>query len=212
MDLSSLDVACIAGGYVEDHRWLARRLKESAFLICADGGLEHCRKAGLYPDLLIGDMDSLGERHLDLFASLPKRCYPSAKDQSDLEIALELALEGDAASVTLYGAIGLRLDHALANLLLALRHPNGRVRIETEREIAYFVTEKASIDAEVGQTLSLLPLTGECSGVTTQGLMWELEEATLSATFFSLSNVCVAAPFTVEVKQGCVLCCLCKQR
>ena len=83
-------------------------------LIAADAGLPPVQRAGLTPDLIVGDFDSLG------YVPREKRVsrYPEHKDQSDMELAMEKAVNFRHDTLFIYGGIGGRLDHTLANLQL----------------------------------------------------------------------------------------------
>jgi len=54
---------------------------------------------------------------------VPFHTVPARKDQTDLELAVELALEKGARSITLVGGWGSRIDHALGNVELLYRWP-----------------------------------------------------------------------------------------
>ena len=95
-------------------------LNEAEILIAANGGGRHCLKMGLNPKVVIGDFDSLTENEL---AELDSRGaalirYPADKDETDLELALNYALEQGASEIWLYGLLGGRWDMTISNLIL----------------------------------------------------------------------------------------------
>ena len=95
---------------------------EADFSIAADRGLEAFDAAGMEPDMLIGDMDSVSPQVLARYESrLSADRLNCIKDDTDGEYALNLALEKGATEITLLGALGGRLDHALANLMMVVR-------------------------------------------------------------------------------------------
>ena len=107
--------------------------RDVELIVAADGGWDRAVALGLRPALLVGDGDSLPEaRFAELAAAgVPVERSPSAKDESDAELALLAALRRGATEITILGAMGgRRFDHALANVgLLAL--PDGReARVE----------------------------------------------------------------------------------
>jgi thiamine pyrophosphokinase len=127
-----------AGGNEDWRRWVW----EGDWIIGADGGAAQALAWGLVPHLVIGDMDSLpGEARAALEAQGSRFVvHPRAKDETDLELALTYATQRGAREIVVLGALGGRLDHTLANvLLLALpkldgvvvriaSHPQRRVR------------------------------------------------------------------------------------
>ena len=82
------------------------------FIIAADGGYRHCQEAGLTPNLLLGDFDSLDT----LPPSVEVLRYPVDKDDTDSMLALKLGLDRGFTTFHIYGGTGGRMDHTLANL------------------------------------------------------------------------------------------------
>ena len=66
------------------------------------------------PDLLIGDMDSLGRTPDDGGIEIIK--LPVEKDVTDTQAAVGLAIERGADNICIIGGIGSRLDHTLSNI------------------------------------------------------------------------------------------------
>ncbi len=106
---------------------------DAALVVAADGGATKAMAAGLAPDLVVGDGDSLGPAGLASVreAGIPIEPADEAKDESDLELAVLAALARGATRFTILGALGgPRFDHALANAwLLALPALAGRPAI-----------------------------------------------------------------------------------
>jgi thiamine pyrophosphokinase len=106
---------------------------DAALVVAADGGATKAMAAGLAPDLVVGDGDSLGPAGLASVreAGIPIEPAAEAKDESDLELAVLAALARGATRFTILGALGgPRFDHALANAwLLALPALAGRPAI-----------------------------------------------------------------------------------
>src|SRR5690606_35716511 len=71
---------------------IRRCLAAGAYVVAADGGLVHAHALGVTPHLIIGDFDSAPA---DLVATYPAELvsrYPPAKDEMDLELAVNAAL------------------------------------------------------------------------------------------------------------------------
>ena len=89
-------------------------------LIAADGGARYFQAIGITPAVVIGDFDSLGSDELNKLQSSGVEIiqYPARKDQTDLELALRLAVDRGADEIVVFGALGARWDMSIANILL----------------------------------------------------------------------------------------------
>ena len=85
---------------------------DGAFIIAADAGIEKLNKAGIVPDLIIGDFDSLGTRP----SGENVRVFPIEKDDTDTMLALKEAISLGYDTVIISGGLGGELDHTMANL------------------------------------------------------------------------------------------------
>lgn len=181
---------------------------QADLLIAADRGLEAFNLAGLEPDLLIGDMDSVDAavlRRYEGHVGMERLCCE--KDDTDGEAALHLAAERGADRVTFLGALGGRLDHALANLMLLNRaHSLGvQAEILDEKVRIFRVDGQAVLCGAKGDTVSLLPL-GAAHGVTLRGFYYPLEHGTLTSDrTLGISNVVVSDCAQVTAESGDLL-------
>ncbi len=66
-----------------------------ALIIAADGGADYCRELDLVPDVIIGDMDSIGCDPATTadFQDAEIIRHPARKDATDLELAIRLAVD-----------------------------------------------------------------------------------------------------------------------
>lgn len=202
----------IADGQGDDGGSWQRWVREGDLVVGADGGAARALVWGLYPHLVIGDMDSLpGQARATLRAH---HCqfveHPRAKDETDLELALAYAVERGAQEIVILGALGGRLDHTLANvLLLALPQLCGTsVRIANGDEQTLLVQsgEAVTLEGQPGDLVSLLPLGGDARGVTTIGLAWSLRDDVLRFGFSrGVSNEMTASVAQIELEEGYLL-------
>ena len=187
---------------------IRRATAERAYVVAADGGLVHAASLGVTPDLIIGDFDSVPA---ELVAAYPVRSvarYPVAKDEMDLELALNAAVAGGATSVSVLGAFGGRLDHSLAALLVAARLAGTGLRLDLHgaTHSAWPLAADASLELElpIGTTVSILSL-AERSVVTSAGLSYPL--AGLSVPFGSglgVSNATSLPTVTITCDAGLI--------
>jgi thiamine pyrophosphokinase len=185
-------------------------------LIAADGGARALIAAGLGPDLVIGDGDSLAEtdRRRLLDDGVELRLASPAKDESDTELCVLAAIDAGATAIAIHGGFGGdRPEHSIANLLLIadprldgrgveLRVGSSRVvRIGTEASGA-----SLDISGKAGDYVSLLAIAGPVSGVRTSGLRFPLLDEMLTVgPARGLSNELVGSEARVETVAGRLL-------
>ena len=182
-------------------------------VVAADSGLAHALAAGLHVDLLIGDLDSVDPRSVidALDAGTEVQRHPSAKDATDLELALDAVLARGTTDVLVVGIHGGRADHLLANALLlaAPRYASMRVRAHLGNADVLVVRGgdgPAALPGPAGRLCTLLPLGGPAEGVVTQGLRWPLADETLApGTSRGVSNELEDPPASVALRAGVLL-------
>jgi thiamine pyrophosphokinase len=185
-------------------------IRAADLLIAADGGALPLLRSGIVPHMAIGDMDSIGAAGLaELQArGVAIRRYAREKDETDLELALLYAAANGAGAIDILGALGGRWDHTFANVaLLALPELREcRARLLADQQTLFLVRSSATLEGQAGDTVSLLPLAGDAHGVTTRGLGYPLDNATLSfERARGVSNVLLEPPGHVSLRQGMLL-------
>ena len=191
----------------------ARWLDGASAVIAADGGALLLDRLGRVPDRLVGDLDSISA---ELLASLTAAGvavdrHPSDKDASDTELAVEAAIAAGATEIVLLGAAGgTRLDHELANVLLLVDPALAGLDVRLVRAgttiRGLFAGHRLALGGAAGDLVSLLPIGGDAARVSTDGLRWPLESATLHiGRSRGLSNEVVAAPASVSLERGTLL-------
>ena len=195
----------VLGGDAPGEGLLRQRARESDLVIAADSGLAAFDAAGLRPDLLVGDMDSVDPAVLSRYAGrVPEHRLSPIKDDTDGVDALDVAVARGAKEITLLGALGGRLDHALANVMLLVRaqRKGAHAEIVTQKERIVRVCGEERLTGAKGDTVSLLPL-GEARGVTLSGFFYPLDEATLTSDYpLGVSNVVTEKEASVRVGEG----------
>jgi thiamine pyrophosphokinase len=198
-------------GEVQDYTALARWLRPGDHLIGADGGTRHILALNLMPDAVVGDLDSLEPATVTelIVQGVDVERYPVAKDQTDLELAIERGLRAGAEEILLLGALGGRLDQTLANLLiLAQRQWPVPLRLAEGNQLAQVLRsgETLALQAAPGSTVSAIPLSAAVTGITYTGLEYPLDDATLTiGSTRGVSNVVAAAPATITIRDGVLL-------
>jgi thiamine pyrophosphokinase len=179
-------------------------LPANRYVIAADSGLDNAIAAGIVPDLVVGDLDSVtpegvawGRLH-----AVPFEVYPADKDLTDTQLALGAALDpastpGRIDSVLLVSGGGDRLDHSISALTVlgheslgvckSVRALWGTSLVQVLHAPGYW-----EFDIRRETTFSLLALHGECSRVTLDGAKWPLADADIvPASSLGVSNVAI---------------------
>lgn len=181
------------GGEGPDPRRVADLIGRPDLVIAADSGLIAAEDAGFEPHWIVGDMDSLGDlSRLERYPAERVRSYPTDKDYTDTELALELLWDEGCGEVCLIGGGGGRTDHllALAALFERERAPD---RWLTAAEDLRLLAAPAVLDIPVpagdaDRPVSVFPLGSGPWGIRSAGLRWPLDELPWRRGFFGLSN------------------------
>ena len=198
----------IAGGNPVKPETVAR-LQKPAWVVAADSGLDQALRLGITPNLVIGDMDSVSASALK-WAEAEKvsiERYPTDKDATDLELAIDAAERAGYTKATIIGGTGGRMAHTLANAMLLLPERSIDLDWQMSRAIITAIRpgESREYNRDHGALLSVLPIGGpaECSS---EGLRWPLDGSTLVAgSSRGVSNEIALAAARVEVLSGKVL-------
>ena len=189
--------------------------REGDYVLCADGGWQLARRAGVTPDLVIGDFDSSEQP-----GEGPVERHPVEKDDTDTMLCLKRGLSLGYDDFLIVGGFGGRVDHTLANLQ-AMRYAADRAaRVEmcdAKRWATVAVPGGAArVPADaLGDgpvKLSVFALDRECRGVTIRGAKWALEDATWTNGFpLGVSNEFTGAYADISVEAGALLVTVCRE-
>ena len=182
----------------------ARRLADAAdFVIAADSGLTAALAAGIFPDLAVGDFDSLPDRRA--LAAMPSGTvleYPADKDDTDTELAIRIAAERGADWIVIAGGGGGRLDHLLGIFCLFARGSGLAPRAwHTKAESVYAIAagETARFGALPGDLVSVFPSGCDgSSGMASERLKWPLEGLVWEKGGFGISNVATGTGMSIS--------------
>jgi thiamine pyrophosphokinase len=195
----------VIGGDAPSPQTLARCAREADIVIAADSGYDACRAAGVVPDLVVGDMDSLSDRRL--LAELPAsrvREFPRDKDETDTEIGVRLLREKGCGPVTIAGGGGGRLDHLLGVVALFERDQPPSRWLTTAEEIV-LVEGAAEIGECAGATISVFPLGDGAGDMRSEGLYWPLDGLSFGRGTAGISNRATSDIVRIFVGRGRLL-------
>lgn len=208
------NILIVTGGHI-DLLFAKNRIEHGSwdFVVCADSGMDFCRKSGLLPDIILGDFDSADPEALRFFRErCPERfrAFPPEKDETDTELALQYAIREGAEHITVLGATGTRLDHVLGNIHLlkqamdagtdcCLLDAHNRIRMIRRNLVI-------RRDGQFGRYVSLIPFTPEVEGLTLTGFAYNVRDFTLTAgKARGVSNEILEEEARIEMKSGILL-------
>jgi len=224
----------LAGGDVLPDAMLAAvssAIDGAPLVVAADGGITHAHRVDRDPHVLVGDLDSVTPEALTRARTRGTHVlrHPVDKDLTDLGLALDHVLEhlsaldgtdggaergvdgGEAArpvDVLVVGGHGGRSDHLLGNALLLAAPRYGPLRLTAwwGTDVLHVVRDTLEFSGGPGATVSLLAIHGPAHGVTTEGLTFPLDDATLeSGSPLGISNTLAAPHARVRLTDGVLL-------
>lgn len=176
------------------------------YVIAVDAGLKHLESIGRTPDMALGDFDSLGY----VPEGMRVARFSANKSKSDMDLALERARNMRYDEIFIYGALGGRLDHTLANLHLFAKYSEKGAIVNAigVNEAATYVTgpDTYEMPAQESGTISVFSMSDEATGVFERGLAYELDDATLTnRSSLGLSNEFIGEPVLIGVESGTIV-------
>lgn len=179
---------------------------EGDFIIAADGGLFHCRKYNISPDLVVGDFDSLGYTpDTENFIKLPVE-----KDDTDTSFAVKYAMKKGYKKFIIYGAVGgKRPEHTYANIALGafISKEGGQALVKGDGYVITAVTgEKVVFNKSCKGDISVFAFDSSVTGVTEKGLKYTLNNAEMkNSQVTGISNSFTGEQAEISVKTGTLI-------
>ena len=182
-------------------------------VIAGDRGLEALYQLKIIPNHVVGDFDSVSPEILEFYKKQPKiifHTYNAEKDNTDTDIALKLAIQMKSSEITILGALGKRMDHAIANIhiLKDALGANIPCQILDEHNRIYLVNTEKTLEKDkvYGKYISLIPLTSTVEGLTLKGFKYPLNRYNLPiGTSLGISNEIIEDIAYIEMEKGILI-------
>ncbi len=205
-----MKVLILANGHIEDYKRCMAKVPGYDMLLCCDGGLRHAKALNLTPQMILGDFDSVNPAMLESYGAQGIQIvpYPTHKDYTDMELAVEHALGHNPTAIYILGGIGSRLDHTLANIHVLHHALKAGVPafLINENHCICLTDSTVTIDGKKGDLLSLIPLTSQVTGISTQGLAYPLRQETLAmGQSRGVSNVFTGDKANIQIDDGVLI-------
>lgn len=184
-------------------------IRKGDYIIGADYGAFWLLSYEVTPDEAIGDFDSVSKEEMQLITECVPlvSMYPKEKDYTDLELALERAIQMKPKEIVIYGATGGRLDHTLAGILLLEAYKNENITIIDENnELSIIYREKKVKKITKFSYCSFISISQQ-SMLTLKGFKYPLTRGFLNREkALGVSNEIINSIGSITVHKGTVLC------
>ena len=197
------------GGKGPEPQRIRSLVKESAgdiLMAAADSGLDAMKNAGLKPDWVIGDMDSISDPEcLTAYPEHRVLRYPTDKDHTDTELAFFLLKKKGCGDIWIIGGGGGRVDH-LFGIRSLLERDSCPVRWFLDNADIFCIdagnNAALNLSIEKNALVSVFPLVDGPWKATSRGLKWALDNLEWNRGFFGLSNETPDGKFSIYAQQG----------
>lgn len=199
-------VLIFSGGNL--NTWTLSSIKEEDYIIGVDRGAYFLYSNGIEMDCAIGDFDSVTKAEKERIVAKTKEiisCDAINKNETDTEMAFNFALNKQPKEILLFGVLGTRFDHSIANIQLLYSGLDAGIdcKIVDERNEIQLVNSQLVIHKNRFKNVSLLPLTFEVSGITLEGFNYPLTDATIRiGESIGISNILNGEIGKITIKSG----------
>ncbi len=206
-----METLIIAGGNINFEMLLKyRKIGKKQNIIAVDKGLEALFQLDILPDHVVGDFDSIDKEILKKYqknSQIIFHEYRPEKDNTDTDMALKLAIELKSSHITVIGALGKRMDHAISNIHILKDALKAKIpcQIVDEYNKIYLIKDNILLNKKetYGKYISLIPLTTTVEGVTLKGFKYLLQNATfVIGESLGVSNELIEEIGYIEIKKG----------
>lgn len=199
----------VSGGSLPSARLLKKHTSDVSLVIAVDGAAALFERLHILPHVLIGDFDSADPQSVQCFEEQGSKIIrlQREKNQTDTHAAVIYAIDAGSEDITMLGSTGKRMDHALANLsMLVLAARAGvQCRIIDQYNELFAATGAIELCGRIGQTISILPLTGDIC-VSATHLKYPLDELKLCiGSSRGVSNVMLKSTAGITINGGYAL-------
>ena len=174
-----------------------------------DGGARYADTLNVTLDAVIGDLDSLSDLEQQSISNAEFVSYPAEKDETDLELAILYAEKQGADQIVMVGVMGGRMDMTIANILLITQASLSSQRIEVwhGEQTGWIIKPPGEdISGHPGDTVSLMSLGGNVSGITTKGLKYSLKDEKFPfGSVRGISNLLEKPSAHIKLSEGFLL-------
>lgn len=192
-------------------KYMAEHSAENFKIIAADAGLNTLHAMGMKPDVILGDFDSVKPEWLSDYQndeSIHFERFPAHKDYTDMELAVDMAIQLGAEEILIFGATGTRLDHVIGNIFSLQRPMEQGITaklLDPHNVIQLLGPGAYTVNASElpGKYVSFLPYTECVTGISLTGFLYPLHEYEMvKGTTLGISNELASDQACVSFREG----------
>ena len=187
--------ALFGNGPKPTHPAVKKRLKLINTFFCVDGGADKLIEMGYKPDLILGDLDSIGNKKNKYSCDI---IFLEDQTKNDLEKSIFWCIDQEIKELELFGFSNGRDDHHLANILI-MKDFSNRVKIKmyTNNSLLLFINKHSTFSSSPNQKISIFSF-NQKTKITTTGLKYSLQNASLASASHGISNLATGTSFSIK--------------
>ncbi|MFC4387357.1 thiamine diphosphokinase [Gracilibacillus marinus] len=205
-----MNIAIVAGGTIHSLDLLHNYHRQIDVWIGADRGAFVILEANIELDYAVGDFDSVSETEREEISHKAKKMFtfPKEKDETDLDLAVKLALENNPSQLYFFGVTGGRLDHELVNIQLLYRllcmNISGII-VNEQNEVTMYLQGDYRVD-KGDHYISFIPFSNQVKGLTLDGFQYPLINQTIEwGSTLCISNKIIGKFGTFSFTEGILI-------
>jgi thiamine pyrophosphokinase len=184
--------------------------KKEVIWVGVDRGVITLLKAGITPMKAFGDFDSITQAELEWVQTRLNEIeiWPSEKDKTDMDIALDWALAQKADKIRIFGATGGRLDHLFGNIQLLIKNVKTNIEIIDRQNMitAHEPGEYVIENDPFYRYISFIPITMDVKGITLRGFKYPLTNCHIQlGSTLCISNELIQSYGTFSFSEGILM-------
>lgn len=190
----------IANGATCNDELLGQLLEWSPLVIVLDSAIERVVARNIKVDVLLGDFDRGFNPEEFVKSQYPiEIIHAPDQDKTDLEKAFEYLIQRKIPAANVIWATGKRADHTMSNLTNMVRYRDSlKVVIHDDHSKIYLLPRSFQKWYPAGTIISLIPI-GQVNGISTENLVYPLQDETLTIGYRSGSSNTVATDGIVTI-------------
>ena len=193
-------VVILANGNFPNHETSLKKLHEAKSIICCDGAINTLEKHGIEPVVIVGDLDSMDEKHKQKYQS--KLFHIPDQNENDLRKAMTWADKNKVNHATILGATGKREDHALGNIFSLIQFKTNTIfRMISDYGSFTTIEGKVTLKSFKGEQVSIFS-TDPTIKITSKKLKYNLNKYTISSLYSCTLNESTNNEFTLQISHG----------